>query len=420
MAMHALELLDAIMDTESRKDIEEVILKRSKMLFDDTVLVGIAWKDDLKGDSLEVRFMRVESEKPNVEVLRRRGIMRIVLERGEEYLVGDVRRDPNFLVVDFRTRSALAVPLKYKGDIEGVIIIERSNINAFKTADINALKLFSRITTMTLQRIEYYEELKRTVVEAIEALSKMAEMKFPYIRGHGKRVAVYAKEIAMRLGLSEDSIRRIEFASILHDIGKVAVEDRILNKPSSLTKEEFEKIKIHPVVGEELVKGIFQDVATLIRYHHESWSGGGYPDGLKGEEIPLEARILAIANSFDSLTSDRPYREAYSLKEALDILRRNERGQWDPSILPIALEVFESLYEKVRGMDSRGLDVPDGNSPWSDNDSFGKVHKQHENGAPSREQEEELQAEGERGDSDLERGEGDRGDDKEGRGELLR
>lgn len=171
------------------------------------------------------------------------------------------------------------------------------------------------------------------------------ELKDPYTSGHSLRVADYSQEIARRMGLPDQVVERIRIAAVLHDIGKIGVKGAILNKTSKLTKEEYEEVKKHPELGEKLISKIedFSDIAKIVRHHHEWYSGQGYPDGLRGEEIPLESRIIAIADAFDAMTSDRPYRKAMDRKTALEILRRNEGSQWDPEILKIALDYFSGL-----------------------------------------------------------------------------
>ena len=247
---------------------------------------------------------------------------------------------------DERSRSAVALPLKTKEGVVGVFEIDRSHVDAFTDEDLRILKIFVRIVAMTLQRIEYYEELRATFMDTVEALGYAIELKDPYTRGHSRRVADYAVAIAERMGLPKETNETIEIAALLHDIGKIGVRGAVLNKPTRLTKAEFEEIMKHPVLGEELVKRIrnMRHIAKIVRHHHENYGGGGYPDGLKGEEIPLEARIIAIADSFDAMTSDRPYRKAMPVEKALEILEKNEKLQWDPRIVEVAVKVFREMF----------------------------------------------------------------------------
>ncbi len=347
-ALSALKLLDMVMKAESREDIERILLSNARNLFSDTVLVGVGWTEDLKEDSLKVCYMRKDSKEWNTIVLKKAGIMKIVLESGEEYLSRDVEKDENFFMVDSRTRSAFAVPLKDEEDVRGVLIVERSKVNAFGRTDLNTLRLFAKMTAVSLRKIEF---TKRTFLEVADVLLKTLELKDPFIKGHGRRVADYSVAIAKRLGMSNAEIEKIEIASLLHDIGKIGIRSYILDKPTKLTEEEFEEVKKHPILGEELIERIesLREIAKIIRHHHESWDGRGYPDGLRGKEIPIESRIIAIANSLDSMVNDRPYRKAYSFEKALEIIQRNPKGQWDPDIIPHAVEVFKELHDNEEG-----------------------------------------------------------------------
>ncbi|MBC7337963.1 MAG: HD-GYP domain-containing protein, partial [Clostridia bacterium] len=153
----------------------------------------------------------------------------------------------------------------------------------------------------------------------------------------------YADALALRIGLSDVERKRLRYACILHDIGKIGVPGRILDKPGRLTDEEYEIVKRHPVLGEELLKEVpfLREISLLVRWHHERWDGRGYPDGLKGYEIPLESRIMAIADAFDAMTSDRPYRRALSKEEAIAQIRGGMGTQFDPVLASEFLSLIE-------------------------------------------------------------------------------
>ncbi len=342
-----LNLLDMVLVVERREEAERILLKHALDLFDDVVVVALAWVREMEENkAVPARFMKKGDERVHTWILRDRGIMRHVLIHGEEYLVRNVFEDRIFVMSDERSRSAVALPLKTKEGVVGVFEIDRSHIDAFTDEDLRILRIFVRIVAMTLQRIEYYEELRATFMDTVEALGYAIELKDPYTRGHSRRVANYAVAIAERMGLPKETVETIEIAALLHDIGKIGVRGAVLNKPTKLTRAEFEEIMKHPILGEELVKRIrnMRHIAKIVRHHHENYGGGGYPDGLKGEEIPLESRIIAVADSFDAMTSDRPYRKAMPVEKALEILEKNERLQWDPNVLKVALEVFREMF----------------------------------------------------------------------------
>ena len=343
-----LGLLDTVLLSNSKEEIEEIILRQIFDLFDDACTVAIGWIDDFEDNVLTVKYLNSKNDSVNIRRLVERGIMKYVLTRGEEYIVRDVSKDHIYVKSNETSKSAVALPLKTEKGIVGVMEIDRSTPDAFTEDDLRVLRIFVRIVSIVVQRMKYYKDLKNTLLDTIEALSYAIELKDPYTNGHSRRVANYAMAIARAMGMPRDRIETIEIAALLHDIGKIGIRGSVLNKPSRLTKDEYEEIMKHPVLGEELVKRIrnFRHIAKIIRHHHEFYGGGGYPDGLKGEEIPLESRIIAVADAFDAMTSDRPYRKALSVERALEILERDDRNQWDPKIVKVAIRVFRELFSE--------------------------------------------------------------------------
>lgn len=173
----------------------------------------------------------------------------------------------------------------------------------------------------------------------------------PYTAGHSIRVAEYAVKIAEAEGLSPDQINLLHKSSLLHDIGKIGIRDNVLLKEGRLTDEEFEQIKLHPVIGANILEQINlpDDLKPLlpgVRYHHERYDGKGYPEGLRGEGIPLFGRIMAIADAYDAMTSDRPYRKGMPLKKALTIIEGGKGTQWDPHLASLFIEIMSTLEQK--------------------------------------------------------------------------
>jgi len=187
---------------------------------------------------------------------------------------------------------------------------------------------------------EKYIILKKAKLDAVTVLSQTIEAKDKYTKGHCVRVKKIAKTIGEEMKLNEEKLLFLEYGSLLHDIGKIGIPEKILKKPSSLTKEEFEIIKNHPDIGANILKTIdyFSPIIPMIKYHHENFDGTGYPEGLKGYEIPLEARILSISDKFDALTSKRPYRDAYTIPQALNIIQEISGTQLDPEIVNLFIE----------------------------------------------------------------------------------
>lgn len=188
------------------------------------------------------------------------------------------------------------------------------------------------------------ETLRNEYIGTLRALSKEIESRDPYTQRHSERVTKYALEIAKELGLSTEEIEIMEQAALLHDIGKIEIKDMILHKPDKLNSEEWGVMKKHPLRGEEIIQPfkLLHIEQTMIRHHHERFDGNGYPDKLKGEEIPIYARILAMADSFEAMISDRPYRSRLSLQEAKKELERCKGTQFDPKVVEAFLRALET------------------------------------------------------------------------------
>ena len=193
---------------------------------------------------------------------------------------------------------------------------------------------------------ELFREKEQLLVGVIRALINAIDAKDAYTCGHSDRVALIAKRLAQGLQLDAIRCERLYMAGLLHDIGKIGVPDEVLLKPGKLTDEEFALIKRHPTIGHSIMKHVpqLQYVLPGVLHHHESLNGRGYPFGLKGDEIPLEARILAVADSYDAMTSSRPYRDAMPLEKAAKILREGAGTQWDADVI----DVLFALWEEVR------------------------------------------------------------------------
>ncbi len=186
--------------------------------------------------------------------------------------------------------------------------------------------------------------LKNANLDSVRVLAEATDAKDPYTRGHSDRVKRMSLRIAVSLGFTEERKEILEYGALLHDIGKIGIKDDILQKPGPLTPEEYRMIQEHPLIGVKIVEGIdfFKDKISMIRNHHEHFDGKGYPDGLAGEAIPIEARIIAVPDAFDAMASLRPHRENMSVEQILLEMEKHEGKQFDPRILKIFLQ--EKMY----------------------------------------------------------------------------
>ena len=194
------------------------------------------------------------------------------------------------------------------------------------------------------------EALKGATLETLEALSTIVEASDPYTAGHSAKVTEIAIKIAQEMGLRDGEINTLRIAGLLHDVGKVGIPGSVLNKPSELTQAEWLMIQAHPVVSAQTAERVaaFKDAVPIIRHHHERWDGSGYPDGLKGEGIPPLARILAVADGFEAMTSARPYRGARTEGEALAELEKGAGTQWDPEVVKVFLKLRKPPTKRKR------------------------------------------------------------------------
>ena len=261
-----------------------------------------------------------------------------------------VRTSANAAALGFRNTPAdqsavLSVPLKLRDHPIGVITVLRDDAaRTFTEDDELLLESIGSQVAVALENYRLNLDVERTSLETILALALAVEAKDPYSAGHSKRVGYYAAQIGEEMGLDEEMLRTLNDAGILHDIGKIGIKDEILLKPGPLTPEEQRIMQQHPMIGEAIVKPIrsLSKVVELVRCHHERFDGKGYPAGLKGEALPLGARILSVADAYDSMVTDRPYRKRLPLEEAKAELRRSAGTQHDP----VPVEAFLRVLEK--------------------------------------------------------------------------
>ena len=203
----------------------------------------------------------------------------------------------------------------------------------FLTRPVDRTELLARVRSL-LKLKQRTDELE-SAESVLFSLARSIEGKDPYTHGHCERLAVYSARLGEQLGLSEDQITALRRAGVVHDVGKIAVPDAILLKPSRLTPDEWTIIREHPVVGERICAPLksFRFVLPIIRHHHEKFDGSGYPDGLRGEAIPVTARVLQVVDVYDALTNERPYKKAFSVTDGLQTMKEEvAKGWWDPHI----------------------------------------------------------------------------------------
>ncbi len=214
---------------------------------------------------------------------------------------------------------------------------------------IKSIEQMNMIASINLELKKSKEDLERAYLESIEALRFTVEAKDRYTKGHSDRVSEYSVLIGKEIGLPNEELKKLRIGGLFHDIGKIGVPDSILLKTEKLTDEEYSEIKNHPSIGKHILSSasIFADIVPIVYHHHEKYDGTGYPGKLKGEDIPLLARITAIADTFDAMTSKRSYREALSLDVAKEEIKRCSGTQFDPKLVEAFLKVYEQKYNEI-------------------------------------------------------------------------
>ncbi len=284
-----------------------------------------------------------------------------VAQSGHTINIADAYSDSRFskeldIITGFKTTSLLAVPLRNKeGKVIGVFQLNNKEDNTpFNSRDEGLLKLLATLASGNIEIAALYEEVKLANLETIYRLAVAAEYRDQHdTRTHLAHISAMCEILAKKLGFSAGEVENIKNASLLHDIGKVAIPDHILLKPGKLTPQEYELMKEHTKYSEKILKGakskILETAYKMSVAHHEKWDGSGYPNGLKGEEIPIEARILAVADVFDALCMNRIYKRAWPLQEAYDYIVSKAGTDFDSKVVEVFKKEFPQilkLYEK--------------------------------------------------------------------------
>lgn len=276
------------------------------------------------------------------------GVAGWVAEYKEPLLITDADASPVFATEFARkypSKSFLCVPLVLQERTLGVLnLTGKVNGEPFTEQDRRFVLAVTGQIAVAIENAGLYDTIRQNSLSAVQALAEGLEARDPYTSGHSSRVTDYAIRVAKTLGVSQPSTETLRYAGRLHDIGKLGISEAVLHKNARLSEDEWALIKEHPAKGERIVHslGFLDRAKTVVRHHHERWDGAGYPDGLKGEEIPFLTRILSVADCYDAMTSQRPYRAAKTHKEALGELEAGVSRQFDPAIVQQFVKVMHS------------------------------------------------------------------------------
>ncbi|MCR4317249.1 MAG: HD domain-containing protein [Planctomycetes bacterium] len=326
----------------------------------------------LVNEELEEKYEAAVVRTPNTQSKRAKlNISRTVLDQviksETSVLSRDTAHDPRLnasssLLMQGVT-SVLAVPILHCGKVLGAIYLDRQGdmgSRDYEEADLRVLTAIGRSAGIAIQNARHTEQLNELFYSCVKTLVATIEAKDPYTHGHSERVTAISLSIGEAMGLEGADLDNLRLGSLLHDIGKIGVPEKILRKPARLTDEEFTLMKAHPGQGGDILQNIKflpSDAVDAVRYHHEKWNGTGYPLGLKGNDIPLFGRICAIADAFDAMTSNRPYRRNFDKNDVIAEFLRCAGSHFDRNITNIFVELLEEdeilpsfmMYESIAG-----------------------------------------------------------------------
>jgi len=290
----------------------------------------------------------------NTRIKPGQGIAGRAFETGETIFVTDPEHNTqykDFIGSEEQKDPFIALPLKVKDKPFGVLNLHLSRKKeSFTDYDLKFLTLLAGESAITLENIKLYESIENFYLEMVQTLARVIDAKDAYTGDHAGRARQKARALAEELHMPDQMIKYVEYAALLHDIGKIGIDGGILSKPGRLTEDEYNEIKKHPAIGYQILSPIhfLGPVAQMVLYHQEWYNGMGYPEGLKGEEIPLGARIVATIDAWDAMMSDRPYRKALSREIGISELSKGAGKQFDPVVVSAFLKLETKEWQEAK------------------------------------------------------------------------
>lgn len=284
-----------------------------------------------------------------------RTLLRRVVEKKKAILTTNASADTRFRssrsIPLHDIRAAMCSPMVYEGELVGIVYLD--TVGVAERFDAHGLELLTALcgpAAVAIKNAQYLAELdlrsrqlQKSYYDTLKVIIDSLEMRDYYTIGHGRRVALFARIIAEEMGWGEERLKVLQMGAVIHDVGKIGIEDAILRKEGKLTEAEMEQMRFHPEIGARIVGGVefLKPAIPFVLYHHERYDGTGHPHQFKGEEIPVEGRLLSVADAFDAMTSDRPYRKAMDAEDAIRIIREESGRQFDPRVVKAFLHAWE-------------------------------------------------------------------------------
>ncbi len=348
--METMNKIDkAVLSSISRGDLLERVIGLVSSLFSSSSIALALYNDEKNGFDLLSRYQDpvegILGEKPFVpfnaidreEMERIRKLFQFSLQDENSQYRGVMEE-----LLGRKRGTGINVPVYLEEQYLGSMVLARDERNGFSPREMESITMLADQVGVALQSIRAFEEKEQLLVGILLALTRSIDAKSKWTAGHSERVATYSEKIAYRMSMPEQIVRTVTFSAILHDIGKIAVSELILDKPGRLTAEEYAVIKEHPGIGARIIADIpsYNTIVPGILYHHEHWDGGGYPESRRGDEIPIESRIITVADVWDAISADRPYRKGLQKDDAIGFMKSNCGILFDPSIINVFMDII--------------------------------------------------------------------------------
>ena len=343
------EINEALVSALTLDKVLKIIINKSARIFKAEIISILLLNE--KEENLTIRTSRGLSKKIVETTSLKKGerISGWVVQHRKAVLVKNIEKDPRFQLRQrekYYTKSLISAPLQAKGKILGVINVNNKvTRECFTLSELALLQILAFQAGIAIENARLCERLNNLYLNSINALAQTINEKDHYTHTHSENVTKYAMAIAREMKFKSHQMEVVERAAKLHDLGKIGIHDYILTKPGKLTDKEWEEIKTHSLRGAKILEPLafLNGVIETVRSHHERYDGKGYPDGKKGKGIPIEARIMAVADAFDAMLSERPYRKALGKEEAIKELKANSGTQFDPKVVRVFLRIIPKI-----------------------------------------------------------------------------
>jgi HD-GYP domain-containing protein (c-di-GMP phosphodiesterase class II)/HAMP domain-containing protein len=347
--METMNSIDkAVLSSISRTDLLDRVIGLVSSLFQSSSTAMALYNEEKKGFDLLSRYQGVSrgimTDNPFVPF---NNIDRDSMERVKQTFQFTLQEEESAYrelmeeLLGRKSGTGINVPVYMAEHYLGSLVLAKDGVQCFTLNEVESINMLADQVGIALQSVKAFEEKEQLLLGILLALTRSIDAKSKWTAGHSERVATFSEKMAYRLNMTEEAVRTITFSAILHDIGKIAVSESILDKPGKLTSEEYAIIKEHPGTGARIISDIpsYGKIVPGVLYHHEHWDGSGYPDNLRGDAIPLESRIITVADVWDAISADRPYRKGLQRQDAMGFMNQNSGLLFDPSLVNMFMDI---------------------------------------------------------------------------------